>query len=346
MGAFGVVSVLSLVGIGVATGIALAPEPLPTSLIPGPEITSVPVTYETFDDSRQTPFVLSIGEVEPLAVPRPGTVTNTACVSGATVSSGDVPLTIDSQPVAALYTGYPFWRDLRVDQEGPDVAALQEELIRLGYSPNSTGKFDKQTSRAVDSFLKDRGFLERTGDLPLSAILQLQSTEIVISDCVAALADLVEQGDPFASTGGGIALLRPAATAEGQVDGERIVSFAGAQAAIQDDGTVTDRSFLDGVGASAEYSFEKNQVEDNAEFQMVFETSLAKPLRTAVVPASALFAVDGSAACLSVDGVRENVTIISSMLGSTYVQFADGTEPDHVDILSQPDRTSQGSTCS
>ena len=344
--AAGCLGALVLAAGGAVVGLWLAPEPAPVSLAPATEVTSAPVTYESFDDARQLPFALVSGESDVVVLAEAGTVTSLNCDVGGSLASGDVPMSIDSNPVATLYTSYPLWRDLRSGDKGPDVAAVQSELGRLGYGAGSSGVMDRTTTKALKSFFADRGYIRPNGSLSRSAILRLPSQEVVVSECPLKLGDAVNPGDAVVKTGGGLIALRPALANEGLAPGARTVSFGQSSALQGGDGLVTDPAFLAVIAASPDYAVAVIQAAAGTAPQLTLATALATPLDTAVVPAGALFRVSGVSGCISTGGVGHSVTIASSRLGSTYVVIDDGSTPTSVDLRSPSDRTGAAGSCS
>lgn len=339
------VGALVLLTLGALGGVLLAPDDRPDSLAPARPVTTAAVTYEVFEDERQLAFEVVDSPGRDVPLPRGGTVTTLTCEPGGTLTSGDVPLSLDARPVAAVYTEYPLYRDLEPGLKGPDVAALQSALERLGYSVGTSGTLDRATRSAVRSFFKDRGDLSFTGTLFRADILQLPSADVAIDTCALHLGDEVQPGDAYARTQGGLLALRLAVTPDGLAPGERAVSLGSVRALLGEDGTVTDPAFLDAVASSAAYATAAAQTEDGSAPRLTLTTSLTTPLDTAVVPAAALFGVSGSTGCITTDGRPVPVTIVTSSLGATYVTLADGSTPDRVDLRDTGDRTSSGATC-
>lgn len=337
---------LMLVAGGVVAGLSLAPDSLPVSLAPGPAVTSAPVTYETFDDQRQLPFATASGASDTVLIASSGTVTSVACEVGGSLASGDVPLSIDSRPVAAFYTSYPLWRDLLSGDKGADVAAIQSELVRLGYAAGTSGVMDWTMRTALKAFFVDRGYTKPDGSLSRAAILWMPSPQLTISECPLGLADAVNVGDTAVATGGGLVALHPALETEGLAPGARTASFGGLSAPVGEDGVVTDPAFLAAVAASPDYALAVAQATQGTAPQVTLGSALTTPLDTAVVPAGALFRVSGTSGCISSKGDGLPVTIVSSRLGSTYVVIDDGSAPTMVDLQVPSDRTGKAGTCS
>lgn len=335
-----------LVMVGAVAGLALVPQPVPSSLAAGAPVTAAPVTYESFDDARRSTFTAVTRPGVDIAVMRAGTVTSSTCQAGASMSSGDVPLTVDATPVVALHTGYPLWRDLAAGDTGPDVAAVQAELARLGYAPGTSGVLDRSTRKALVAFFTDRGVSHPDGSLARASLLWLPSSELVVAACAVAPAEAVAPGQIIASSGERLVALQPAMAAVEATPGDRVLTVNGVSGPVGADGRVTDPAVLAAVEASADYAFAGLQAENGADSQLAFTTTLAAPLDTAVLPAAALFGVSGTSACLSSHGVVHPVTVVTSMLGSTYVTIDDGATPATVDLTSPADRTERAETCS
>jgi len=343
--AVGSLGALVLVAGGAVVGLSLARESLPVSLAAGLAVTSAPVTYETFDDQRQLPFTVESGAIDAVLIANSGTVTSVACEVGGSLASGDVPLSIDSSPVAALYTSYPLWRDLRSGDKGADVAAVQSELVRLGYAAGSSGVMDWTTRTALKAFFVDRDYTKPDGSLSRAAIVWMPSPQLTMSECPLGLADAVNVGDTVVATGGGLVALRPALETQGLAPGARTLSFGELSAPVGEDGAVTDLAFLAAVAASPDYA-RAVQAAEGAAPQVTLGSALTTPLDAAVVPAGALFRVSGTSGCISSKGDGLPVTVVSSRLGSTYVVIDDGSAPTMVDLHAPSDRTGKAGTCS
>lgn len=344
--AAGALTAAVLVAGGAMAGLLLAPQQAPASLEAGLAVTSAPVTLETFDDTRQLAFQLVMGSSEELPLMRSGTVTTTTCTIGGQLASGDVPLSIDSSPIVALHTDYPLWRDLHKADKGSDVASVQAELQRLGYTPTSSSVMDKATIAAIKAFMTDRGYPKPDGSLLRSDIIWLKAASVTTTACPLSPGDPVGAGDAFATTGGQLLALKPALAVTDLTPGDRVVTFGQARAAVEADGTVTDPAFLATIAASPEFALAMAQAVEGTPPQMTLTSALASPLSVVAVPAGALYGVSGASACISTDGKGLPVTIVSSRLGSTYVVVEDGAAPDIVDLQDAGDRTGGTETCS
>jgi peptidoglycan hydrolase-like protein with peptidoglycan-binding domain len=76
-------------------------------------------------------------------------VTESSLAAGAAVKVGTVLVRVNGDPVLALASPFPFYRDLGVGDTGPDVTVLQQNLKTLGLLASADGSFGPATARAV-----------------------------------------------------------------------------------------------------------------------------------------------------------------------------------------------------
>lgn len=76
-------------------------------------------------------------------------VTDAPVEVGGTIHEGDVAVRINGIPVFMFTSSFPFYRDLGVGDSGPDVRALQQNLVRLGLLSHVDGRFGPATASAA-----------------------------------------------------------------------------------------------------------------------------------------------------------------------------------------------------
>ncbi|MDQ0613552.1 peptidoglycan hydrolase-like protein with peptidoglycan-binding domain [Microbacterium sp. W4I4] len=149
-------------------------------------------------------------------------VTESALSTGDAVSAGGVLLQVNGQPVFALASAFPFYRDLGVGDSGPDVLGLQRNLVELGLLSHADGDFGAATAKAVGLLYRraDAAAPTRIVDaapsqgspstadgagtasappssnvyLPLSAVAAVPELPAVVSRVPAIGDDIAEQG--------------------------------------------------------------------------------------------------------------------------------------------------------
>ncbi len=76
-------------------------------------------------------------------------VTATYVSAGEQLSLGSLLGFVSGRPVILFDSAVPFYRNLKVGDRGPDVAAFQSAMADLGYLVDVTGTIDQSTSNAV-----------------------------------------------------------------------------------------------------------------------------------------------------------------------------------------------------
>lgn len=129
-------------------------------------------TVSTGNLVRQTAFsgsaVAENEESLSLAVPTGAlrsVVTGRPVTQGTAVNTGQVLTEVNGRPVFVVQSPFPFYRDVRLGDEGPDVVAIQETLKHLGYSLDADGEFGLQTETAVRDWYSRNGYTPATQDI-------------------------------------------------------------------------------------------------------------------------------------------------------------------------------------
>lgn len=328
-----------VVSVSFVAGLHAVPSPRDPILAAAPVEWSVPTSPVRLADERQ---VMATPVVRPGAVLTTGAsgrVTDWGCTPGATVVSGSAVLAVDDRPIFALATSRPLWRDIGPGDEGDDVRAVQDELVRLGLGTSSSGVVDPATAASIDALLASAGVASADGVLATEVVVWVPASEVVVETCDVALGGFVVEGGQVATTVGSVSSIAvELPVAPGLVDGARTVSFAGVVADVPEaeSGTTVrldDGPLMDAVEASAEYTA---WLESEGQTTMSLEYALRDPVDAIAVPPGSLFALDGPAACVRSDGRDHAVTIVASRLGQSLVRV-DGELDEH-EVLTAVDR--------
>lgn len=163
-----VAAVLVVAGIVVGTWLAalnfVSPEQRAAAASPPPQQPVVATaTRGDLVDTRTLPAEISSTRAQSMQVlPQTGqertVVTNVLAKTGDTVKEGTVLLETNGAPVYVMASSFPFYRDLGLDDEGPDVRALQENLVHLGLLDNADGTFGGRTANAVVRLYDHAGY--------------------------------------------------------------------------------------------------------------------------------------------------------------------------------------------
>ncbi len=123
---------------------------------PAPKPIVAEVTEGDLERIVTVPIALVAEATQSFALPQPRdaslvVVTDQRSVPGGTLKAGDVVTVLNGRPIFAMVGTFPFYRDLALGMEGPDVAQLQRSLTVAGYPIDDDGRFGRQTMRAVES---------------------------------------------------------------------------------------------------------------------------------------------------------------------------------------------------
>jgi len=328
--ALGVLASVVAVSAGIGAGAVVFTDATPTSLQSTATVTSAPVTERPFEDKRTVEVTLTLGTDTALTAPTSGRVTSLSCQAGGDFTSGATNLSIDGRRVLNLATSVPLWRDLVSGDEGEDVTALQEELVRLGYDVAVRGTVGPRTLAAVsDLFRKAGDTAFTTGDVPASRILWLPDAEVSVASCTAATGATIEEGGDVAALPGGLAAAAISRLPEGLAPGDRVLTVDGTAVPVDADGRVTSTEALATLEATTSY---QQAVQTDAT-TLSGSYALAEPVTVSVVPPGALYDIDGGAACIASDGAAQPVQVVGSELGQSFITVeADAAPPGEVDL--------------
>lgn len=92
-------------------------------------------------------------------------VTGHPLEKGGSIDDGQIVTEVNGRPVFASRSGFPFYRDVGLGDQGPDVSALQDTLKHLGYSVDVDGKFGDQTAAAIRKMYVESGYAPATREI-------------------------------------------------------------------------------------------------------------------------------------------------------------------------------------
>lgn len=320
-----IVSTTVLVGVlaaaaGLGAGLVLAPVPVPDAVAPVVDAQVVTVTARDFDDLRSVEVSPVLEKSRDYTSQAAGVVRASSCKPGEMVASGQRVLTVDDRSVIALHLSTPPWRSLSRGMHGDDVKALQRELVRLGYQVATDGRYAAQTEREVEALWKKAGTTSRLKSLPLDQLVWLPGTSAVPASCPLAVGDRLTAGGKVFTTGGRLTGLRLTVPTTAQ-QGERVAELGKVQAPVSGKDVVDDAAFLTAFAATRDYQAwaEAKASDKTASQPLTVQTRLAMKISVVPIPPAALYAVNGTTACLVDGGKPIQVRVVASELGQTYV---------------------------
>ncbi|HET9517045.1 MAG TPA: peptidoglycan-binding domain-containing protein [Actinoplanes sp.] len=311
-----VLAAMTLIGTGSATGFLLRPASAPQELTAATEVTAAPVGRERLADERTVKVSLRTMAAAPLVVGFAGRVTASACRPGTPLRSGRPVARINATPLIALATTTPLYRDLSRGDRGRDVRALQHELVRLGRSTATDGRYGWSTEQAVRKLQKASGVADPDGKIAHGKILWLPAASVTPQSCELVRGASVSAGSTVAKVAPQLTGVSVTSMPANLTAGARRIRLLGVTGALRDDGTAGDPAFLRKVAATREYRLIQAS---GKEPDLTATISLHKPVETVKIPPGALFAVDGDTGCVQSGATAYRVTIVGSRLGATLV---------------------------
>lgn len=312
----GTASLILGAALGGTVAVLLVPVNPPPSLVADQRLETVTPAVIEFTDPREVRVTLTVDSASGLRSPVGGVLTETSCVPGGQVSSGSSVFAVDGASVVALATAVPLWRAITVGDDGRDVVALENELLRLGAGVDPDGVWRWADALAFDALLQPAGVITTDeGAVPLTALVWLPAPVTVTATCSPGLGTALTAGEFVARFAPRITLatlVRPADA----VDGSRELDLAGMAIPVEADGVITDAEALANLATAPEFA--ELDIEQ-AQPALTSSWALVEPIRVAVVPPSAIRELSGSQGCVQESAGLTPVTIIASQLGRTLV---------------------------
>jgi len=335
--------VLALIGV-LAIGFALAALLVPVSAPPGisgtPSKLSAPVTAEDVLDAVAVNLDVSTTPAAPVLTSATGIVTENLCSAGTSIASGSKVAAVNGQPLVALATAKPFWRDVRMGDTGADVSDIQGALKALGYPVSITGRFDRATLRGVIQLATNAGAeaAGRWNAFSTSQFVWIPSATVVPLTCGLSLGASIGPGTTFATLPPVVASARLESIPSTAVPGHRVVKVGSLTLPVSEDGSITGQSNLLALGQSDEYrAFLASQSAQNSATQgsnasvdggasgVAATYQLAKAVHVTALSPAALYDQTGQKACVQSGDRAIPVTVVGSQLGESYVTLPPGT---------------------
>lgn len=308
-------------GIGASgTALFLTATP-PPDLSASPSASTISVLLEQFNDARSVQVTLDQQAGLQLITSATGVLTGSSCRPGAPVTSGSVPWSANEQPIVALHTTVPLYRDLKVGDAGPDVRALQEELHRLSVGSAATGTLTLSDTAAFDKLASTAaGAALPGGTIARRNVVWIPMAITAIAQCQAQIgSDLSAQ----------LALTSPSTTAgrivpmpTGLLPGTRTLTVDGTSITVDPSGRIADAGALATLLATPTGQAATATISSPSPVPLLGTLALNTPLMTASLPASAVIQSGGATCVIAGGGSPRPVAVVSSQLGRSIVSFA------------------------
>ncbi|MFW0154662.1 secretion protein HlyD [Rothia sp. P6271] len=153
---------------------------------PPPSTVTAEVTKErlrTVTDVICTPGYSGTTNLQPRNIAPNGQYTNIDIVQDEVLRQGSHLADINGSPVIALIGGFSLYRDLHLEDSGPDAELLNNNLQELGLMGNQGATITAETYRALNALYAGFGYppLKNEDTIPVSGFIVLSEPSTVIS---------------------------------------------------------------------------------------------------------------------------------------------------------------------
>ncbi|WP_129660218.1 efflux RND transporter periplasmic adaptor subunit [Rothia uropygialis] len=158
---------------------------------PPPSLVTASVVRDTLRST--VPVTCAVGYESSVALQAPGSAgtdqyTRIALGAKERIDQGTLIAEVNGKPVFALIGGFSMYRDLRLDDRGPDAALLNKSLSAMGYQAPRPSEardiVDERTYKALSELYKHFGYkpLEAKESIPASSFLVLERPSAVVGE--------------------------------------------------------------------------------------------------------------------------------------------------------------------
>lgn len=324
------VALVACLGLCVGLCAAFLPDRQPALLGAAHQMTSAPVTAQDYDGSRAITVTVTVGPKNQTIINTSGIVTEDDSHDGLT--SGKVALRVNDQPVIALATAIPLYRDLSVGMRGRDVSAFNTELARLGAlhaAPSDT--FTAASGEAWSHVLSSVGGAQQTS-VHLSDVLWIPRSHVTVGQWQAGVGMHVNSGSSIGEVPGSIISMD--ARGLESSDQPRVLRVFGQKLTLPPgishiSSAPQAQDFYRRVSSTSDF---QSQSEEALKAGLDGSLAFASPLRVLSVPSAAVISVRGSQGCIVSEGKAFPVSIVGSEPGVSLVHVLRGSVPSSVDV--------------
>ena len=223
-------------------------------------------------------------------------------------------------PLLALALSTPLYQDVVDGATGPDIAALNAELARLGYAaPAESQRVTAATRAALASAM---GVSDGAGGVPsrieASHVLWIPAPTVTPSSVSVRLGDSVDTQTVLITLEDSRDALRLSVPPDAY-PADHVITLGDTDYPVPSDGVITESTLTAAILSSREYTdFVRSARSSDGPVQLPVSWKLASPITVTVVPPASVIG-DATNACVFASGTPIPVSIVSSQLGRTYV---------------------------
>ena len=193
---YGIIALLLIITVGTlisAQNIKTTAQKDAEAAPPAPSTITATVTREKLRTTVPLTCTANYATSTPLRYSGEGQYTAITIKHGDTVGNGTLIAEVNGEPLITLTGGFALYRDLKLDDSGPDAALLNEALTALGRQGPQPARITEDTYEALNNLLDSLGYAHVKTDqlIPARYFLIINRAGVVTGNprATGAIAD-------------------------------------------------------------------------------------------------------------------------------------------------------------
>ncbi|WP_315432669.1 secretion protein HlyD [uncultured Rothia sp.] len=169
---YGIIALLLIITVGTlisAQNIKTTAQKDAEAAPPDPSTITATVTREKLRTTVPLTCTANYATSTPLRYSGEGQYTAITIKHGDTVGNGTLIAEVNGEPLITLTGGFALYRDLKLDDSGPDAALLNEALTAMGRQGPQPARITEDTYEALNNLLDSLGYAPLKTDQPIPA---------------------------------------------------------------------------------------------------------------------------------------------------------------------------------
>ena len=169
---YGIIALLIIITVGTlisAQNIKTTAQKDAEAAPPDPSTITATVTREKLRTTVPLTCTANYATSTPLRYSGEGQYTAITIKHGDTVGNGTLIAEVNGEPFITLTGGFALYRDLKLDDSGPDAALLNEALTAMGRQGPQPARITEDTYEALNNLLDSLGYAHVKTDQPIPA---------------------------------------------------------------------------------------------------------------------------------------------------------------------------------
>ena len=169
---YGIIALLLIITVGTlisAQNIKTTAQKDAEAAPPDPSTITATVTREKLRTTVPLTCTANYAASTPLRYSGEGQYTAITIKHGDTVGNGTLIAEVNGEPLITLTGGFALYRDLKLDDSGPDAALLNEALTAMGRLGPQPARITEDTYEALNNLLDSLGYAPLKTDQPIPA---------------------------------------------------------------------------------------------------------------------------------------------------------------------------------